>query len=66
MSDYVCVYRGREPAEIEFITSKLEDSGIPFMVRTNDASGTMPHLALERGIEILVPKESETDAKSAL
>lgn len=66
MSDYVCVYRVREPAEIEFITSKLEDSGIPFMVRTNDASGTMPHLALERGIEILVPKESETDAKSAL
>lgn len=21
MNDYVCVYRGREPAEIEFITS---------------------------------------------
>lgn len=64
MSDHVCIYRGRTSAEVEFVTSKLEESGIPFMVRTNDASGTMPHLALERGIEVLVPKESEGEAKS--
>lgn len=66
MSDYVCIYRGTRPTEVEFITSKLEDSGIPFTVRTNDASGTMPHLALGRGIEVLVPKENETEAKAAL
>ncbi|QVL58302.1 MAG: DUF2007 domain-containing protein [Simkaniaceae bacterium] len=66
MSDYVCIYRGNEPVEIEFIKSKLEDSGIPYMIRTNDASGTMPHLNLERGIEILVHKENEPEAKSTI
>ena len=36
------------------------------MVRTNDASGTMPYLALERGIEILVQKENETEANNTI
>ncbi len=66
MNEYVCIYRASEPIEAELIKSKLEDAKIPCMVRTNDANGTMPHLSLERGIEILVPKESESEANVAL
>ena len=66
MNEYVCIYRASEPVEAELIKSKLEDAKIPCMVRTNDASGTMPHLSLERGIEILVPQENESEARVAL
>lgn len=66
MSEYVCIYSGKKLIEVELIKSQLEDAKIPCLVRTNDASGTMPHLNLERGIEVLVPKEKEADAKSVI
>lgn len=66
MNDYVCIHRGREPIEVALIKSKLEDAEIPCLVRTNDACGTMPHLSLERGVEILVPKDKETEAKNVI
>lgn len=62
MSDYICIYKANDDIEAELIKSKLEDAEIPCMTRQNDASGTMPHLRLERGIEILVSRENESKA----
>ncbi|MCB9093134.1 MAG: DUF2007 domain-containing protein [Halobacteriovoraceae bacterium] len=66
MSDYVCVYKGFKLVEIELIKSKLTEKGIPYIFRSNDASGTMPHLKLERGCEILVQKEDKEEAATCL
>lgn len=66
MDELICVYNGRNLVDLELIQSKLNDAGIPCLVRTNDASGTMPHLGLERGTEILVPKAKEEEAIALL
>ena len=66
MKSYVCITKANDDFEAELIKSKLEDENIPCMTRQNDASGTMPHLRLERGIEILIPEEYEEQAHKAL
>lgn len=62
MSEYICIYNGLNLVEIELIKSKLSDASIPYILRNNDASGTLPHLKLDRGTEILIPKEKEEEA----
>ena len=66
MTEYVCIYTGDNLVEIELIQSKLKDGEIPCLVRSNNASGTMPHLSLERGVEILVSKDNEAEARSLI
>ncbi|MCB1116208.1 MAG: DUF2007 domain-containing protein [Chlamydiia bacterium] len=66
MKDYVCIYEGDNLVETELVKSKLEAAGIPYLVKSNDASGTMPHLKLEKGTQILISEEHKDRALKQL
>lgn len=66
MNDYVCIYKGNNLVEIELLKSKLEAADIPYLIKDNDASGTMPHLKLEKGTQILISEEHKNRALKQL
>jgi hypothetical protein len=55
---------GSFPSRIEadMIASLLQGSGIPSQVRSDDAGGVDPALALVTGVEVLVPEDEVTFA----
>ena len=62
MDNLVRIYQTFDQFEANFIKKNLDDANIFCLVRTNDASGVLPHLSFGMGgIDILVrEKDVET------
>jgi len=55
MNDFICIYRTTNSFEANLIKSFLDSEGIDCLLKTNDASGTLPHLGfIQGGTEILI------------
>ena len=59
MSDIICIYTTFNSAEANLIKVDLENAGIPCYLRTDNAGGTLPHLALIGGIGIMINEEDK-------
>ena len=55
-----------EEIQAELAKSKLDDEGIPCMIRKDDCGGMRPHLSFARPIELLVHEENLEKARKAL
>ncbi|MGD2168677.1 MAG: DUF2007 domain-containing protein [Chlamydiota bacterium] len=54
----VCILNTKELMQAQLAQAKLESHGIPSELRTNDASGLLPHLRFTQGIQLYVSKEN--------
>lgn len=67
MDNLVCIYKTFDTFEAGFIKTNFEDANIFCVVRTNDASGVLPHLSIGMGgIEILVREKDVEEAQEIL
>jgi hypothetical protein len=58
----VCILTTQDLSEAQLIKSKLESNNIYCELRTNDASGVLPHLRLIQGVQLYVSEKDETQA----
>ena len=62
----ICIYRTDNSMRAHLIVSQLESAGITTFVKSNDASGTMPHLHAVNPIEIFIHEDDQKLAMSLL
>ena len=67
MSDFICIYQTLDFFEANLIKSRFDAEGIFCVLRSNDASGTLPHLGFSQGgTEVMVPEEDLEVSKKIL
>lgn len=62
----ICIYRTDNISKADLIKAQLESFGIQTFVKTNDASGTLPHLRFINLVEIFIGEEDLEKAKQVL
>lgn len=67
MDNLILIYQTFDQFEANFIKKNLEDANIFCLVRTNDASGVLPHLSFGMGgIDILVREKDVEETQEIL
>lgn len=67
MSDLISIYQTYDSIEANLIKSKLESENIYCFLKTNDASGVLPHLGFaEGGTEVCIYQKDLDAAKNLL
>jgi putative signal transducing protein len=65
-SELVVVRTFNDRIEAELAQSALQAAEIDSMVRSDDAGGLRPHMALQNGVELLVRSEDARAARQIL
>lgn len=67
MSDFISIYQTYDSFEASLIKAYFDDENMYCFLKTNDASGVLPHLGFSLGgTEILVRKEDVQEAQTLL
>ena len=64
--EIISIHKVFNPIEADLIKSQLEALEIPCYLKTDDGGGTMPHLTLTTGIQIMVREKDANRAKEVL
>lgn len=58
MSNLICIYRTFDTFEADLIKSYFDNEEVFCFLKTNDASGTLPHLGFSQGgTEIMIHQQ---------
>lgn len=67
MDNLILIYQTFDQFEANFIKKNLDDANIFCLVRTNDASGVLPHLSFGMGgIDILVREKDVEESQEII